>query len=235
MRIPTWVLVASVVATGGVLVYNVVSAPRPNTDDAPVAEIISSAANSYGAPRHPVTEDMKKRAAAMDGQKLADMTLPDDTGKPVQVAEILKAKPTLFLGIKDGCPCNLESQHFFNDLYDHYGSKIGFYGVMDADEKVAKLFKESLLMEFPVLCSPKETKIFEALGTEQSVYTTLVNQDGVIIRQWPGYSKQILSEINDELAKLSGLERVSMDLTMAPEEPTSGCFYGMPIGWDPNK
>jgi hypothetical protein len=80
MRIPTWVLVASVVATGGVLVYNVVSAPRPNTDDAPVAEIISSAANSYGAPRHPVTDDMKKRAAAMDGQKLADMTVPDDTG-----------------------------------------------------------------------------------------------------------------------------------------------------------
>ncbi|MBX3096254.1 MAG: hypothetical protein KF812_05275 [Fimbriimonadaceae bacterium] len=220
--------------SAGVAILLVAGAIALNVANAPVvANLSSNATNVFGTPRHPVTPDMEAAAARRTGQVLAGFTLSDDEGNQVDLEEEVKAGPIFFLGVKDGCPCNIDAQNFFNDLYAAYGDKVRFYGVMDAGEKEAKLFRTSLNCKFPLLISPKETAVFESLGTEQSVFTTLVGADGKIIKQWPGYSKSLLLDINRELAKISDKEAVELDLTMAPEEPASGCFFFQPVGTEP--
>lgn len=220
--------------SAGVAILLVAGAVALNLAHAPVvANIESNAKNVFGAPRHPVTPEMDAEAKRRAGQVVAGFRLPDQDGKVVDLEQLVEHRPTLFLGVKDGCPCNLDAQTFFNDLYAFYGSKINFYGVMDAKAERAKEFRRDLRCEFPILVSPDDDTVFKALGTKQSVYTTLVGTDGKIIRQWPGYSKKIITEIATELARLAKSEPAPIDLTMAPEKPTSGCYFFEAVGWEP--
>mgnify|MGYP000917536944 CR=1 FL=1 len=229
-----WGVRKALFLSAGIAILLVAGAVALNLANAPVvANLESNAKNVFGAPRHPVTPEMDAAAKRQAGQVVAGFRLPDQDGKMVDLEGLVESRPTLFLGVKDGCPCNLDAQTFFNDLYAAYGDKVNFYGVLDADAEKAKAYRRDLRCEFPILVSPEDDAVFKALGTKQSVYTTLVGTDGKVIRQWPGYSKKVITEISAELARLAKMEPANIDLTMAPEKPTSGCYFFEPVGWEP--
>lgn len=220
----------AVLITGGFLVFNALN-PATKSEQA-VVNVRSDQPNLLDVPRHPVTPGMAAAAAAKSGKTLDTIVLPDETGKEHSLKDMYTARPTVVIGVKDGCPCNLEAQPFLNQISGHFGEKVSFVGIMDADAKVARLFKNSLKVEYPILVS-KDMTPFRTLGTEQSVYTTLINTDGKVVKQWPGYNQEMLNQLNAELARLTESKPAVLDLKGAPTEMTSGCYFFQPVGYEP--
>jgi peroxiredoxin len=206
-----------------------------NLGKAPVVEVVSNAPNLFGVPRHPIKPEMVTKADSTAGSVLNDFVLNDSEGKPQHLASYYKDQPLLIVAVKDGCPCNIEAQPWFNQLYAQFHTKIGFLGIVDADEKAGKIFQDGTEQVYPMLVSPKSDQVFRALNTLQSVYVTLIGTDGKVIKQWPGYDQTRLKEMNALLAKESGLPELKWDVATAPEKPTSGCFFFAPIGTDPTE
>ena len=68
-------------------------------------------------------------------------------------------------------------------------------------------------------------RVFKAYKANQSTYTTLVGKGGQILKQWPGYSRAMLVELDEMLAKETGRPAARIDTTMAPEKMNSGWAF----------
>ncbi|MCW5939939.1 MAG: redoxin domain-containing protein [Fimbriimonadaceae bacterium] len=185
--------------------------------------------NLYGEPRHPVTPGMLSDSEALEGEPAAEIDLPDDHGNRIRLSELANSGPVAIVFTKDGCPCSIESQPFFNALADVYRGRVSFIGVIDADPKVAAKYRDDFRVPYPMLSSPDEA-VFRAFKSERSVYVTLVSRQNRVVKQWPGYSRSMLEELNRELARLADTTPISIDLSMAPEATTSGCRLFRPVG-----
>ncbi len=196
------------------------------------AGVQSNAANLLDV-RHPVTADMLKDAQAKAGMELPPVELLNSQGQKVNLAS-LPGKPIVVVMTKDGCPCNIESQPFFNQIAKGFGDKVQFYGIIDGDKDVAEEYRLDFKVPYPILLNLEE-KVFRAFGAKQSVYTYLFDKNGKAVKIWPGYSAETMTELNDRLAELTASPAPKLDLTMASPELTSGCYFFRPIGWDPVK
>lgn len=187
--------------------------------------------NIKDVPRHPVTKQMEVEAASFIGNPLPRFTLPDTIGHSVDSGLLTKGFPSVIVMTKDGCPCSIEAQPFFTSMAKHYASAVKFVGLFDADSQAAAKFKNDFTVPYPILASETDT-VFREFGAKQSVYTYLADREGKVVRVWPGYNKEMLNELNGLLSDLSGKESATLDMDMAPEKMTSGCFFFRPVGTD---
>lgn len=190
--------------------------------------VTSNAVNLQDTPRHPVTPEMKADALARIGEPAPDFTLPDQTGKPWPLAKN-KDLPLVIVMTKDGCPCSIEAQPFFNQLAAHYQGKARFVAAIDSDVPGARNFHTDFSVPYPVLASPS-TRFFKQYRSKQSVYTFFLEPGGVIKKVWPGYNKASITELDNLLSRATGLPPAKLDLKMAPEEMTSGCYMFQQVG-----
>ncbi|MCG9895357.1 MAG: peroxiredoxin family protein [Fimbriimonadaceae bacterium] len=174
--------------------------------------------------RHPVTAEMKLDAESRRGEKAPDFTLPDQDGRKVSLAGLLKEGPQVLVMTKDGCPCSLESQPYFNALATAYAGRAGFIGLIDADLPIAQLYRQANLVPYPLLSETKETA-FRAYRAEQSVYVFLIGRDGRIRHVWPGYSRAMLQELDQAIAEEAGGAPLGESFEGATEKMTSGCYF----------
>jgi peroxiredoxin len=175
-------------------------------------------------PRHPITSQMLKDASRWSLKSAPAFATSDADGKAQDLKDLISSKPLVILFIKEGCPCSIEAQPVFNKLSEAYKGKVAFLGVINGDGKVAQEFAKTNEMAFPVLPDPK-LEIVKPYGAERSVYVALVAQDGKIDKLWPGYSKTMMSEMNERIAHLAGIPPKTVDFQLVPNKMTSGCLF----------
>jgi peroxiredoxin len=182
----------------------------------------ANAVNLADSPRHPVSQDMRELSDSLVGRDAPDLELESPAGGKLRLSGYWAKAPTVLVFTKDGCPCSLESQPFFNELASAYAGRAFFVGMIDAGKTEAGKFADDLGVPYPVLPVPgaEEFRRYEA---ERSVYVTLVSKGGKVLRQWPGYSRSMLVELDEALARACGGDPASLDVSMAPENATSGC------------
>lgn len=175
-------------------------------------------------PTHPVNAEMRTNSEKMARKKASDFKLKDLNGKFYNLAQATEGKPTLIVFIKEGCPCSIEAEPILQQLAKHHGDSVRLVGIINKGAEGAKKWIEDNSSTNLVLCDP-DVATMKAYDSPRSVYTTLVRPDGTIEKQWPGWSKGILEEQNELLAKLSGKPFRKFDTSYAPLEDSSGCSF----------
>jgi peroxiredoxin len=176
------------------------------------------------SPRHPVTDPMRQGAKSLEGTPAPSFSLKSSEGVEVSSKDLLKKGPVIVVMTKDGCPCSVESQPFFNQISDLYKEHASFVGILDAPRPIGQLYGRGHSVPYPIL-SETTPKTFAAFGAKQSVYVYLIGKDGKMAKVWPGYSAPMLIELNSEVAKAAGVPAKPLKLDGAPGEMTSGCYF----------
>ncbi|MDX2066244.1 MAG: redoxin domain-containing protein [Fimbriimonadaceae bacterium] len=174
--------------------------------------------------RHDVTAEMRKDSAARELTPAPKFSRTDHRGRPVTIGDPQAARPQLVLFIKFGCPCSIDVEPIYHKLYDRYGDKVDFVGVIDKPVESARQWQDDLLTPFSIVPDP-EKKIARAFRVGRSAYAALIREDGRIVRLWPGYSRGILAEVNELIASEIGLDAKPFDVAYAPEAETAGCDF----------
>lgn len=167
---------------------------------------------------------MTEGANAMSLKTIAKAELKGIKGEGVVIGGTGRERPQFVLFILESCPCSIDAQPIFNSFSKHWANQVDFIGVMDAEGKKAKDWVADYKPDFPVVSDPKCQLIHE-FGAMQSVYSALVSRKGEIVKLWPGYSRDLLKEMNATIAKEVGSEEKPFDAMYAPTVKTSGCYF----------
>lgn len=148
-------------------------------------------------------------------------------GREYELAGFAADKPVVLAFIKDGCPCFAEAEPYFARLRAAYRERLGFIGVIDGPTESAQLFAKSVGVSYPVLTDPGASAA-RNYGVTHAVSIVLVRPGGTIDTQWPGYSAEMLLELNGRVAKLCKVSEIPLDVAGAPAAITSGCPFPIP-------
>ena len=173
---------------------------------------------------HRITPDM---IAAADRQTQTDahaFQTIDLNDKTISLATLTEKKPAVLFFIERDCPCSRDASPFLDRLQTEYGEATTVIGVINATPEVARGWVKAVGAKYRVIADP-ELKIISAYAAERSVYTTVVAPGGKIIKTYPGYSADMLTEISKSVAKLGGVAVKSILLDGAPKKLTSGCPF----------
>jgi peroxiredoxin len=176
-------------------------------------------------PKHPITAEMVEKAATMDRQPAPAFNLADVKGDPRAISGPNLERPQLILFILDSCPCSIDAQPLFNKFSKHWEGKVDFIGVVNLDAKKGRSWSSDYRAAFPIVPDPK-LEIIHAYRAQQSVYSALVSREGEVVKLWPGYSSDMMQEMNRLMAQEVGEAARPFDTQYAPKEKTSGCYFG---------
>ncbi len=177
-----------------------------------------------GLPKHPVTPEMREETGAKAAKVAPAFNLRDTEGQPVVLASAGADRPQFVYFVLDGCPCSFEAEPLFHDLAERYEGKVDFVAVTDAEPEKARKWHVQMLVPYSVI-SDSSKEIIKAYGAKNSVYSALLTRDGKIQKMWPGYSVDILKDMNALMAKAVGVPEKEFDTKYAPKEPLSGCAF----------
>ncbi len=146
------------------------------------------------------------------GDKLPNLTVADDAGKPVTTAELLGGPLILYFYPKDDTPgCTSEASQF-RDLYGKFQAKgARIVGVSRDSAASHQKFKAKYKIPF-MLLADTESKLCDAFGVivEKNMYgkksmgvqrsTFLIDGKGAIVKVWP--KVQVDEHADEVLASL---------------------------------
>lgn len=209
-------------ACGAVALYVAYNRPDSSAEaaeiDSPVM-ILSSDAD----PKHPVTDKMLEVTGRMSYIAAPLFEAQAADGRTVRLADLLgHGKPIVMISVLDGCPCNTDSQPLFNRLYERYRNAAYFLNVISSSVEKAQIWANEHDLQYPILADP-DLAILRPYKSERSVYVTLIRPDGSIDKMWPGYSADMLIELDTKLAEITGLDVSRFDPLYAPKKLSSGC------------
>lgn len=193
----------------------------PDLDESPAPELVVIESEET----HKVTPEMLA-ATEKASQTTAPEFLADATdGKTYDLAGLTGNGPVVLAFIKEGCPCSVAAQPYFNRLFEAYGAKVPFFGVIDAPVDRAEKWGRVNQAAFPILCDV-DLAIIHDYKAESSAYLAIVSRGGTIEKLWPGYSVAMLEEASARLAKLAEMDVRPIDTTDAPsDEMLTGCPF----------
>lgn len=174
--------------------------------------------------RHKVTPPMLDAAEAKAGRPAPRFHRDAADGSDCDLDEMLRTGPLVLLFIKDGCPCSVAAESFFNGLHASYRGRVRFVGVIDGDASVARRWAATNGVPFPIVPDP-QLELMHAYGATNSAYVALIDRDGRLDGFWPGYSVAMLHDLNSRIAALSGLSEEPIETAEAPDELYSGCPF----------
>ncbi len=184
--------------------------------------------------KHKVTPSMSTEAEKRVKTLAPKFRKVDAEGAICDLAEMLKTGPLVLLFIKDGCPCSVSAEAYFNQLHASYRGRARFLGVIDGDAAVARRWASANGVPFPIVPDPK-LELTHAFGATNSAYVAVIDRSGSLDAFWPGYSVAMLHDLNARIASLSGLPEQPIETPDAPEEMYSGCPFAEPIPALPSK
>lgn len=173
---------------------------------------------------HPITAAMTQASDSASGVKAHEFSELDDKGYSVDLDELTKEKPVVLFFIEAGCPCSKEATPFFNQLQTAFGDACKVVGVINSDQATARQWVNQVGAKFSVV-SDLGGKVIKSYGAQSSVYTTLVAKGGTISRTYPGYGREMLTEIGAKIVKMTSAKPQGLDFSAAPAKLTAGCPY----------
>jgi peroxiredoxin len=200
-------------ACGGLLLLTAAKRPHVETTDIEFSE-----------PRHPVTPEMTRKADAETRALAPGFTVKDVLGKEVTLASPSADRPQFVYFVMDGCPCSFDAEPLFHDLSKQFKDQVDFVSVTDAKADKAKRWYTQMLVPYPVIADP-DLELIKAYKATNSVFSVLLDKSGHIEKMWPGYSVDILKEMNSLMAKLAGVPEKPFDTKYAPIKKSSGCAF----------
>jgi thioredoxin-dependent peroxiredoxin len=133
------------------------------------------------------------------GDKLPELTVTDDGGKPVKMAELLGGPLILYFYPKDDTPgCTNEASQF-RDLYPQFQKKSArIIGVSRDSSTSHQKFKAKYKIPFTLLADT-ESQLYNALGVSGRT-TFLIDGKGTIVKVWPkvkvdGHADEVLASL----------------------------------------
>ncbi len=175
-------------------------------------------------PKHPVTTDMMVKTGAMKTKIATAFTTKDTNGAPIQIAGNGLKRPQFVYFVNNGCPCSYAAEPLFHSLADQFKGQVDFISVTNASAADAKKWIAEMQVTYPVVPDPK-VEIMHAYGAISSAYSALITTDGKIYKMWPGFSKDLLLDMNRELAAVIGQPERPFDTQYAPLRPATGCTF----------
>jgi hypothetical protein len=139
--------------------------------------------------------------------------------------ELSGGRPVVLVFIKQGCPCSVEFEPFFQRVERLYRGVVRFAGVIDAGETAVRRYAAEQHVPYPVLADP-ERHIIRRLRAENGGYFVLLTPEGTIDGFWPGCSAEGMRELGRRIARRAGLEERPLDVSGMPGPLTTGCPFG---------
>ena len=173
---------------------------------------------------HYVTSQMEVEAAAMKNRRVPDVIAPTNRGTEFHIGPSNADRPQFVLFIKQGCPCSVDGQPFFNRLARKFQGKIDFVGVIDAGSSAAKSYATQFLCAFPVV-PDQSLSIIHGFKAAGALFSALVARNGHIVKMWPGYNVDMLADMNRLLSAEAGVKETFFDPEYAPKRKTAGCAF----------
>jgi peroxiredoxin len=156
------------------------------------------------------------------GDKMPEFSAKGDDGKTYTLASLTKKGPAVFYFIKSPCPTNEQALKYYIRIANAYkGAKVPFIGVINADLDGFKSWNAPFKVPFRVLLDPEE-KIISAWKIRSSPSIVMVDKSGKVVQGWPAYSKAYLQQLNELIAKASGVQTKTCDFSGAPTNPRYG-------------
>lgn len=160
---------------------------------------------------HPVTPEMQESANIASGRAVADLSV-----RGVD-------RPQIVVFILPGCPCSEDYESFTHELFRAYQSEVEFLGIVVGNEQDVEAWSVVHQTPFKLIADP-DCSIASRYDAKRSAYTALILDGETIHRLWPGYSAQMLDELNGLLAAESKVPVATIDTAQAPKSLTSGCL-----------
>lgn len=201
------------VAIGGAMTLFLASRATPGSIDRSIY---------YDTPKHPVTEAMRRRSAEEARKPSPVFATKDFSGKPVSIGKV--DHPQFVYFVLDGCPCSVDAEPLFQSLWKHFQGNVEFVSVTNGDRAMAKKWSSQMLMPYPLVPDPK-LEIVHAFGATNSVASVLIDGNGRIVKMWPGYSQDLLAEMNRTMAEALGEPVRPFDASYAPKKQAAGCAF----------
>ncbi|MFM1800822.1 MAG: Thiol-disulfide oxidoreductase ResA [Planctomycetota bacterium] len=173
---------------------------------------------------HDVTNRMLVHGLKMANSQAPDFNASDGNGRPYHLRGLVKQGPVVLVFIKDGCPCSIAAQSYYNEIANAFDGKVTFLGVIDGPQAVARQWAKKYHSVFPVLAD-HDLSVIKAYGVESSAHMALIDQQMKIVSLWPGFSKPMLREAHQTIVSL-GVDALSIgEFTDAPENLMTGCPF----------
>ena len=150
--------------------------------------------------------------------------MTDLTGKVLSLASLTAEKPLVLFFIDCECSCSRDAAPFLNQIQAAYGKNCTVVGVTNSGADVARAWFEQVGPQFPIIADP-DLAIIGAYRAKRSVYTIVVEPGGKIVKTYPGYSAETLTELSATIARLGGVSVRPLTFEGAPKKLVSGCPF----------
>lgn len=173
---------------------------------------------------HPVSEQMIADAGKQNGSPAPLFDRADSSGHRVSLTQISKSRPVVLFFIEKECPCSRDAAAYFERLQEAYSQQCTVIGIINAEAKAAEVWKKEVGVHFAVIPNP-DASLMNKYQARQATYTTVIAPGGKIAKSYPGYGKDMLTELSRTVAEFTGIAVKSVGEESAPKTLTSGCAF----------
>jgi peroxiredoxin len=174
--------------------------------------------------KHYVTPRQLAASNTMVNRSVADLKFLGADGRSLGWEGLSGGRPVVLVFIKDGCPCSVEFEPFFQRVEKLYRREVRFAGVIDASLASARRYAKEQRVPYPVLPDP-EHRIIRRLKAENGGYVVLLTRRGVIDGFWPGCTTDTLRLLGRGIARLAGVAERPLDVSGMPGSTITGCPF----------
>ena len=206
--------------------------PGPSEYKAATAAQPSEQAVHYVSPRQLTA------TAAQATARVPALTATTDRNQVFTWPHPNDSRPLVLIFIKKGCPCSVDLEPFFQRLEHAYGEAACFAGVIDGDIHSAHRYAQANATPYPILADP-HLQIIHRFRAENGAYVALLSlpatqtattganaqADAVIDTLWPGCSAELLTQMGQRIAAVTGVAQRPVDVSGLPSAPITGCPF----------
>lgn len=174
--------------------------------------------------KHYVTLPQLAETGSMTAFRLGSRSVIDSNGERRDWATLLHGQPALVVFIKQGCPCSVEFEPYFQNLLKRYRARISFVGVFDGTPDEARAYAVVNRVDYPIVADSK-LDLLRMFKVKNGGYVGLLRRDGAIETLWPGFSVAMMNELNEAVARAAGTTPRPIETLGLPAALTTGCPY----------
>ncbi len=157
---------------------------------------------------------------AKEGDKSVEFSASASDGKTHTVKSLTEKGPVYLLFVKEQCSANPYATPFFQKIYETYGNKVNFVGVINAGKEGHAGWKSTYKGQWTTMFDP-EQKIISGFGVKRSTPVIKIGKDGKVEKVFNGWGRESLTALAADMAKEAKSDK-TLDLTSAPQ----GSRYG---------